>query len=313
MSDAGPWTFYDGELESHRFFWPRFAPRRPQACVYSFERGPALPAWLARARVISACQWLRRDFLREAREAVTDVERRLAAAVEAERGRARALWDAAWPLGGSPGEAWFEAQGIAVPAGARLRFAPAAPYDLRGQTAYGAPRWRRAASGPAILAAQRRADGRFGGVLLTFIAPGGALAALLDGDAVLPPQLALGREALPAALAMPAAGAARALVLAVGIAAALACRAALARAQPAALDNTGFWAAAGWAALAAAPSGAAFQPLALPDECRAVILLGNAADPALRGCAARLALARPDVTVSAAGAGLHLGSGGELS
>ncbi|NJO54713.1 MAG: hypothetical protein HC829_07615, partial [Bacteroidales bacterium] len=103
---------------------------------------------------------------------------------EAERVRCREAWDAAVPAIGSPVEAYFRHRSLMLPVDAELRYAPVRGYfegeDEDLVTGRKSPRciWR----GPAMLAAIRRADGRFGGLHTTWIDPRFATGEAVTGN-----------------------------------------------------------------------------------------------------------------------------------
>jgi hypothetical protein len=83
---------------------------------------------------------------------------------ERERARAWDIWDRGQPIGGTPAADYLTMRGLTFPAGVWLRFDPAARYYVEDR-----PKPRLIHTGPALLAAIRRNDGKFAGVHRTWL------------------------------------------------------------------------------------------------------------------------------------------------
>lgn len=106
-------------------------------------------------------QRLAREAEQRARDAAQK-ERVEARFREEERAQAFKIWRSALPPQGTPVEDYLALRGLALPPGARLKFAASLPLWDR-------PGGRVIHQGPAMVAAIERPDGRFGGVHRTWI------------------------------------------------------------------------------------------------------------------------------------------------
>ena len=238
----------------------------------------------------------KRDRARLARE--TAEERRR----ETDRKILHGIWKQVAKIEGTVAQRYLKARGLQLPPSTGLRFVGAMPYHNGGA--------RKLYSGPAMVAAFKRRDGKFGGLHQTWLKPDGAgKAEIVDAEngQLLPAKKMRGQKA-GCHIAVAAFGKPRRLFIAEGIETVLSVYTAM-KLEGRPLDDVAFWAAGDLGNLAGRAADTIDHPtlkrpdgkpqrvpnrvpdpqdqgLAIPDSVDELVLLGDGdSDPFLTECA----------------------------